>query len=173
MNQEESVFIGRYDQTFIFKAKGQLTQKSLWDTNMAVQACMEDPSVADLLIDISDCAYMDSTILGILARWAISFARTHATQPFLIGLQGNLLENIFKRMNLTSLFYISTEPQHSPPATLSKVASSQQYSEQEYAKYLLAAHQTLAGLSSENAKKFATVIECLKTEMYAQEGSCS
>ena len=63
--QEESLFIGKYDATFIFKAEGRLTQKSLWNANTAVQKCMDDSSVMNVLVDITQCSYMDSTILGI------------------------------------------------------------------------------------------------------------
>ena len=108
---------------------------------------------------------MDSTILGIVARWAISFTQNHATRPFLIGLPGNPLENIFERMNLNTLFHVSQETQFTTRSALSQVTLSDQVSEQEYAEYLLSAHETLAELSEENAKEFAAVIQCLKAEL--------
>lgn len=165
MIQEGYVFIGRYEATYIFRAEDRLTQKSLWNVNAAVQRCMDDQTISDLLVDITHCTYMDSTILGILARWAISFAKTHSSFPFLIGLHGNPLENTFRRMNLHTLFHISRNTQMSEKSALSKLSLSEPYSKKEYAEYVLSAHTTLAELSSENAREFAFVIQCLKAEL--------
>ncbi len=164
MNHEECVFIGRYETTFIFKAEGRLTQKSLWNAKGAIQKCMEDQTITDVLIDITHCSYMDSTILGILARWAISFAKMHSSPPFLIGLEGNPLESIFRRMNLNTLFHISKNVKAIEKDTLSRLLFSEQYSTEEYAQHLLSAHETLAELSLENAREFAAVIHCLRAE---------
>jgi anti-anti-sigma regulatory factor len=168
MIQEGSVFIGRYETTFIFKLEGRTTQKSLWDANVAIQKCMEDQTITDLLVDITHCLYMDSTILGTVARWAISFTRTHSTLPFLIGLPGSPLESTFRRMNLNTLFHISQDTRVSEKSALLQLSQSQQYSKQEYADHLLSAHETLAELSAENAKEFASVIQCLKSELKAK-----
>jgi anti-anti-sigma factor len=165
MIQEGYVFIGRYETTFIFKVEGRLTQKSLWNVNTAVEKCMDDQTIIDLLVDINQCSYMDSTILGILARWAISFAKAHPAPPFLVGLHGNPLESTFRRMNLNTLFHISQDVQLIEKCGLSQVSFSKQSSQKEYAEQLLSAHETLAELSSDNAKEFATVIQCLKAEV--------
>ncbi len=162
---DECVFIGKYESTFIFKAEGRLTQKSLWNANTAVQKCMEDPSVSFALVDITQCAYMDSTILGILARWAIVFNKTHSSLPFLVGLEGNPLESIFRRMNLNMLFRLVERVGGFEKQMLSRLAFSEQPAVQEYAEHLLSAHETLAELSSENAREFAAVISCLKIEL--------
>lgn len=164
ITQEENVFIGKYDTTFIFKVEGRLTQRSLWMANAAIQKCMEDQTVIQALIDITRCSYMDSTILGILARWAILFAKTRHALPFLIGLQGNPLESIFLRMNLTTLFHVSHNAEVIEKSQLSKLSFAEQRSQREYAEQLLSAHETLAELSSENAKEFAMVIQCLQAE---------
>ena len=163
--QEEHVFIGRYESTFIFKAEGRLTQKSLWNVNTAVQKSLQDQTITDLLIDITHCSYMDSTILGILARWAISFEKVHSSPPSLIGLEDNPLKSIFRRMNLTTLFHSSEKIEEVGKSTLSKLSFSTQYSTDEYAEHLLSAHETLAELSPSNAKEFASVIQCLRTEL--------
>lgn len=168
MTHEGTVFIGKYTSSFIFKGEGRLTQRSLGSINAAVQHCSDDGDVAELLVDISDCEYMDSTILGIMARWAISFASEHEQRPFLLGLPGNPLESIFERMNLTTLFHVSQDAHLTTSETLAPLVVSNQASEQDYARHLLTAHQTLADLSTQNAQEFATVIQCLKAELQAK-----
>ena len=170
-NQEERVFIGNYETTFIFKAEGRLSQKSLWNANAAIRKCMEDPAVMELLVDITQCSYMDSTILGILARWAIAFVKTRQTPPFLVGLEGGPLESIFQRMNLTMLFHISENIEAFEKMSLSQLSFSKQQSNEEYAEHLLSAHETLAELSPGNAQEFAAVIQCLKAELTKKEPS--
>lgn len=165
---DECLFIGKYESTFIFKPEGRLTQKSLWNANTAVQKCMEDPAVSSALVDITQCSYMDSTILGILARWAIQFMKTHSSPPFLVGLEGNPLESIFRRMNLNMLFRLVERVEGFEKQMLSRLAFSEQPAMQEYAEHVLSAHETLAELSAENAREFATVITCLKMELGVQ-----
>lgn len=164
-NQEECVFIGQYETTFIFKAEGRLTQKSLWNAKAAIKKCIENNAIAYLLIDLTQCSYMDSTILGLLARWAITFTQTHQKLPFLVGLTGNPLENIFRRMNLTTLFHISEALEAADNGQLSQLAFSGPMPQEEYAEHLLSAHETLAELSPQNASEFAAVIQCLKAEL--------
>jgi anti-anti-sigma regulatory factor len=169
MGQEGSIFIGKYQTTFIFKAVGRLTQKSLENVNAAIAHCSKEKEYSDLLLDISECAYMDSTILGIIARWAIAFSNSHAgTLPFLLGLPGKPLEHTFKRMKLNTLFRVSQETQMTEKRALSQVTLADRLSEKEYAKYLFTAHETLAQLSAENAKEFALVIQCLRAELDTQ-----
>jgi anti-anti-sigma regulatory factor len=165
MDQEGYVFIGKYETTFIFKLEGRLRQKSLWNVKAAITKCEEDATVTNLLVDISQCEYMDSTILGMLARWAISFVKTHSSPPFLLGLRGNPLESTLRRMKLDSLFHVSEDTHITSKSALSQIALPDKFSRKEYAEYLLSAHQTLAELSSENAKEFAMVIDCLKAEV--------
>ncbi|GAK60246.1 hypothetical protein U27_00137 [Candidatus Vecturithrix granuli] len=164
-NQEERVFIGQYESTFIFKAEGRLTQKSLWNAKTAIKQCTENDAIAYLLVDLTRCSYMDSTILGVLARWAIAFAKTHQTLPFLVGLKGNPMESIFHRMNLATLFHASDALETVEKSQLSQLAFSEQFSKEEYAEHLLSAHETLAELSPQNASEFAAVIQCLKAEL--------
>ena len=165
VQHNECVFIGKYKTTFLFKVEGRLTQKSLRNVNTAVQKCTEDTTITDILVDLTQCSYMDSTILGILARWAISFTKTHDSLPFLIGLEGSPLEAIFRRMNLTTLFHVSQHADTFKQETLLQLSLSEQYSTREYARYILSAHETLAELSPANAKEFAAVIQCLKAEI--------
>lgn len=164
-DQEERVFIGQYESTFIFKAEGRLTQKSLWNARSAIKQCTENDSIAYLLVDLTRCSYMDSTILGVLARWAIIFAKTHQRLPFLVGLEGNPLESIFRRMNLMTLFHVSDALEVGEKGQLSQLSFSEQFSKDEYAEHLLSAHETLAELSPQNAREFAAVIQCLKAEL--------
>jgi hypothetical protein len=112
---------------------------------------------------------MDSTILGILARWAIAFEKSHAILPFLVGLEGGPLESIFKRMNLTMLFHLSTKVESLEGKALSLLVFSKVASNKEYAENLLSAHETLAELSEENAKEFAAVIQYLKADLSPQK----
>lgn len=165
MAQEGQVYIGKYEATFIFKIEGRLTQKSLHNVNAAVERCTQDQEITELLVDIARCSYMDSTILGLIARWAIAFGQTHRSLPFLLGLPGHPLENTIERMSLNTLFHVSRNIQLAANSALSQIAVSERVSKQEYAEYLLSAHQTLAELSPENAKDFSLVIECLRAEL--------
>ena len=168
MLQEGCVFIGRYEATFIFKAEGRLTQKSLWNANAAVKECLADQSITHLLVDLTHCTYMDSTILGIVARWAIAFAAAHATRPFLLGIQNNPLENTLRRMNLHTLFHIGDALVTEAQCALTKIVQDDPNSKQAYADQVLSAHQTLAELSADNAKEFAAVIQYLKADAQAK-----
>ncbi|MBD3305234.1 hypothetical protein GF339_02685 [candidate division KSB3 bacterium] len=168
-NQAEHVFIGKYETTCILRIEGRLTQRSLRNTNAAVQQCLENATLTNALLDITQCSYMDSTILGIIAHWAITFTETHSALPFLVGLEGSPLENIFRRMNLTTLFHVCDNTDIVQNSTLAHLSFSEEhYSTAEYAHHVLSAHETLAQLSPENAREFAAVIRYLQAEIDQQ-----
>jgi anti-anti-sigma regulatory factor len=162
---EGRVLIGVEQDVFIVRFEGRLTQKSLWIIGDAAGQCRGNGAVRDLLVDVSGCEYMDSTMLGSLARWAIDFGRHRGARPFLVGLRGGALERIFERMSLTTLFRVASAASALGPRPGLSVAEAPERGRDERGEGVLLAHETLAELSPENAKEFAVLIEMLREEL--------
>ena len=151
--------------TFILRIEGRLTQHLLCSFKDAIEQCRISEGVNDLLVDVSACEYMDSTMLGSLARWAIHIKDVCGKQPFLSGLSGGPLDRLFQRMSLTDLFrVVPYSVSGSEQSELSEVGAGASQSREAYAEGVLLAHETLAELSPENEKEFARLIEMLRRE---------
>ena len=130
-----------------------------------IERCRAAGAVEDVLVDVGTCEYMDSTMLGLLARWAPAHRQLHGRYPFLVGLGVRELARIFKRMSLDRIFETRgvdatahrtmTAVPSLPPAPPIPC---------DRANQVLLAHETLAELSPENAAAFELLIALLKKE---------
>jgi anti-anti-sigma regulatory factor len=172
--QEGCILTGTSGTAFIARFEGHLTQRSMWNMNRAVARYDDAGAPVDVLVDVAQCTYMDSTMLGLLARWAITCADTHHAMPFLVGLGDGDLSRIFRRMSLDRLFRLSDRepPQvECTPAERDKVsAGAPDLAAGERARQVLQAHETLAELSPENAEAFGVLLKLLKKEVAEHAG---
>lgn len=167
MADEGNLLIGIEGVAFIARLEGHLTQKSLWRIQAAAHQCSVNAAVRDLLVDVSACLYLDSTMLGSLARWAIAFGRDRERCAFLVGLRGGPLERMFERMNLTQLFSVAPDSMGVPAGAWLAIAEGEDRGAGARANGVLSAHEALAELSPENAREFALLIELLRAEVAA------
>ncbi len=173
MSREGRVLIGAADRAVVVRLEGRLTQSSVSCIAEAATQCAA-ADAEDLLIDIRLCNYMDSTILGSLARWALRFQQQRGHGPFLVGLQGGDLEQTFKRMSLDKLFKTAPATVTSDTdATLGKPLAVQEHGNNDHARRILVAHETLAELSPENAKEFSLLLDLLRKETGPSTGGAS
>jgi hypothetical protein len=164
VNEEGCMLVGAVGRTFVLRMEGRLTQKSIWNIASAIVRSEAQPELHDLLVDVSPCLYMDSTMLGSLARWALAFRQAHGLPPRLVGLRGGPLENIFTRMCLPRLFRVAPAGAVADVAALCPVSASAPPRDAERARGVLRAHETLAELSPENERAFALLIRLLRQQ---------
>lgn len=170
MNEEGCILTGATGSAFILRCEGRLTQKSMWNMNAATARYRAAGATGDVLVDVTLCSYMDSTMLGLLARLALVCRATHGARPFLVGLGEGELARVFKRMSLDRLFELSARPV--PVLDLQPPAAPPRPSH-ERARQVLLAHETLAELSPANAQAFALLLDMLRKgreESTATEG---
>ena len=159
ITEEGCILTGSTEQAFIARFEGRLTQRSMWNMGHVVERYHELGAPMDVIVDVQYCTYMDSTMLGLLARWALDCANRHHVQPFMIGLADGELATVFRRMSLNRLFQ---QPSLPMPTYTPQPVTSGDPQPTERADQMLRAHETLAELSPENTRTFAQVIALLR-----------
>ncbi len=170
---EGCILTGTSGEAFIVRFEGHLTQRSMWNMGHVVERYRDAGAPADLLVDLARCTYMDSTMLGLLARWALAYEAAHDGKPFLVGLGDGDLYRIFRRMSLDRLFRLSDiapPPGEGVPVDQDEQPGLPGRAAGERARQGLGAHATLAELSPENADAFALLIDLLKKEIAENAG---
>lgn len=163
--EEGCILTGTTDGAFIARFEGRLTQRSMWNMNHAVEryGAADAPSI--VLVDVADCIYMDSTMLGLLARWALTCANAPHGRPILLGLGEGDLAKIFRRMSIDRLFELSDLEPPSVAGTRSVGREGIMAASADSARQVLLAHETLAELSPANAVAFGVLLDILRKDV--------
>lgn len=123
-----------------------------------------------LVMDLGSCTGMDSTFMGTLAGLA---ARLSVIQngKLQIACAGEKNRRSLEDLGLDFLMEIDPEEASWQSniieirASLQSPELARQADERVKAEHILEAHETLAECSESNARKFATVVDLLKTEL--------
>ncbi len=125
-----------------------------------------------VVLDLADCLYMDSTFLGILARYGNDRdqAVPKLSAPMIMNASAKVLE-LLDTLGVLSVFRVTKlaelrELQYAelPQETLS-------WSKVERTEHCLDAHRTLVALSPENAGRFKDVVHFLEEDLARQRAS--
>jgi anti-sigma B factor antagonist len=115
-----------------------------------------------VVVDLADCAGMDSTFMGVLA--GVATYEQHGQNPRLAAV--NVKDPILKllqNVGLTELLFVDTEHMGSP--NLDFVRLDEQRGEEERIALVRSAHQNLMKLSDKNEETFRPYVELLEMEM--------
>ena len=113
-----------------------------------------------LIIDLSSCEYLDSTVLGTLHE-LVEIADSRGAELSLQHAAANLME-AFNELSMSALLsHLSADPQPVPAEQRTVLLPEQ--SRSAHQKRLLRAHEVLAELSEENREEFEGVIDALRS----------
>lgn len=157
----ESILYSKNDQKYFIKLTGNLRFTSGHDFDSLLDVIFKDADVKDIMIDMSEADYLDSTILGLLAKTANFIIKKFHRKITVLSTNEDinyLLENI----GLNEVFIIvkscncSTEMLQNIPNINA--------SERESALTILDAHRQLVALNEKNRTEFKDVVELLEKE---------
>ena len=117
--------------------------------------------IKNVIIDMRDCTYIDSTDLGILARITVSQMKKGNGKPELIYTEGSDIASILQDVGFSRVFNMVENSQFSV-GELEKLESSESLDQVGMAKMMLAAHELLIDLDEGNKEKFSTVVEFMR-----------
>jgi anti-sigma B factor antagonist len=129
-------------------------------------------AITHFVVDLKECAYMDSTFLGTLAGLAMQLKQKAGTL-YLINAGSHNLE-IMKNLGLHRLPAIAMRPLSSKPTQL-KELPDQPLEQRSTAEHMLEAHETLLQIDPANVAKFKDVVAYLKEDLSqsAETGTAS
>lgn len=120
----------------------------------------------DVVVDLGQAKYLDSTNLGLLAMIARNMLEHHQRKPTLICADKDMT-TLLQSMCLDQVFTMLDKPLDAPDAFVE--VSDQSADEQQRAKMILAAHEELLKLGEGNRKTFQPVVDLLKQELQSRE----
>ena len=119
-------------------------------------------AITHFVVDLKECAYMDSTFLGTLAGLAMQLKQKAGTL-YLINAGSHNLE-IMKNLGLHRLPAIAMRPLSSKPRQL-KELPDQPLEQRSTAEHMLEAHEILLQIDPANVAKFKDVVAYLKEDL--------
>jgi len=123
----------------------------------------------DFIVDLSECATMDSTFLGGLA--AVSIAQKRGgRQPVVVINANEQVRRLFKTLGLMQILNVADAGQNKQtraadalnPQDMAPAAVSGQISHRDQIAHTLEAHKILCEIDEQNTERFQTVIEYLE-----------
>jgi len=158
---EGKILYSKDGQRYFLKMTGKLRFTSGREFDNLLNIIFSDPALQDIMIDMSEADYLDSTILGLLAKIANFMIKKFHKKGIILSTNKNinyLLDNI----GLNNVFII-VESYDYTPEMLNKIPNIRS-SEQENALTILDAHRQLIKLNEKNRAVFKDVIELLEKE---------
>ena len=123
-----------------------------------------DSPVEEILIDMNESRYLDSTNLGLLAQIARYLIRRFNRKPTVLCANRNILV-LLETMGFDQIFTIIQSSDPNPPE-LQEVDKVSQDA-REKGRMMLDAHRALIDLNERNAKVFKNVVDLLEKELGA------
>ena len=156
-----SILYSTKDQKYFIKLTGNLRFTSGHDFDSLLNVIFKNPDVKDIMIDMSEADYLDSTILGLLAKTANFMIKKFKRKITVLSTNEDinyLLDNI----GLNEVFIIVTSCNYSPEQL--REIPNINASERESALTILDAHRQLVALNKKNQAEFKDVVELLEKE---------
>lgn len=158
---EEKILYSKSDQRYFIKLTGNLRFTSGRNFDSLLKVMFKDPDIKDIMIDMTEAEYLDSTMLGLLAKIANFMLKKFKRKVTVLSLNKDinyLLDNI----GLSDVFIVVESCDYTPE-TLQKIPDIKG-SEQENALTILDAHRQLVKLNEKNQSVFKDVIDLLEKE---------
>ena len=159
---EGSILYSKNDQRYFLKLVGKLRFTSACEFKNLLNIIFSDPDLKDIMIDMSETDYLDSTILGLLAKIADFMIKKINKKGIILSNNKNinaLLDNI----GLNNVFIVIESCDYTPEM-LKKIPNIK-CSEQANALIVLEAHRQLMSLNEKNRKIFKDVVNILKKNL--------
>lgn len=161
-----TVLVG--EQVACFKLAGRANFTGSAEFKSLLQT-LQSRGVVRFILDLRECVLMDSTFVGVLARFSLGLAGGVATGAAprieLLG-AGERVDDMLDNLGVKALFGRLSGAQAIPAGlTPLDLASSAAPSRRVLTETSLEAHQTLMSLSEENRKKFGDVEKCLAEDL--------
>jgi len=134
---------------------------------------MLDRGYRDFVVDLADCAMMDSTFMGTMASVALRLKELGRGHLHVVHCR-NRSRELLSGLGLDHIFDIHTNGATAPECEALERGSSEQSREdkkQEQAETMLEAHEALCEAAPENLFRFKDVLDYLKQDLHHETPS--
>lgn len=162
--QDDQILYANRQNVCFFKFVGEVRHgQSKGLESLIASLFNEQGSVCqDVVVDLTQAKYLDSTNLGLLAMIARHMLKHHQRKATLISTDADMT-TLIQSMCLDQVFIMLDKPLHEVNAF--SQLTQHNADEQQHAKMILAAHEELLTLSESNRQTFQPVVDLLKQEL--------
>lgn len=158
---EDKYLVGEYDNQVFIKIVGNATMKNSRTLDDLLNKLFEG-SKKDIIIDFKECNYMDSTMLGVIAKNAVKIRKLWGTSLYAIKLSN------MARTNLSSTGVhrlLSVIDEDSDNVNMQEIEKKDFDNKMDKTLHILEAHKTLMELNDDNKQVFKNVVSLLEKEI--------
>lgn len=126
-----------------------------------ISEILKNKSIKEVLLDLTECTYLDSTNLGLVAAVSIGITAKGYEKPVLL-ISTNEMKEALCNVGFEKIFFL-VEKEKSNLENLSYIISHTA-SKTEKKDEILEAHRTLLEMNDKNRETFADVVKYLENE---------
>ncbi|MEI8247870.1 MAG: STAS domain-containing protein [Lentisphaerota bacterium] len=156
------ILYAKVDNRYFIKFTGTLRYTISRGLDIFLNKMFEDPVLEDVLIDMSEAEYLDSTNLGLLAKIASMTQKRFKRKVTLFSTNPNI-NFLLDNMGLSQVFLIVDKPDFTA-GNLQSIPGLQD-TEKERALVILEAHRLLMAMNEKNRDTFKNIVEVLEKEI--------
>jgi anti-anti-sigma regulatory factor len=160
-----SVLVG--EQFACIKINGRANFSSSIDFKTLVNE-LGQKGYSYFVLDLSECALMDSTFLGVLAGFGLKMSalqKDHCAQGIELLNPNARITELLENLGVLHLFKIAHGSLSLPEQTETRTLTPAAPSKEEVTRACLEAHQTLMEINPQNASKFKEVTAFLAEDV--------
>lgn len=160
--KKDEYLLGEYEGKVFIKMIGNCTMKNSKTLEKAIDGVFKGKET-ELVLDMESCNYVDSTMLGLIAKSAIKMKKLWNKKIYAIN-PPNL---IFSSLKSTGIDKILEVIQDKEVENIKMEAlKTEDFSDKvEKTKHILDAHKTLMELNDDNKRVFVNVVNLLEKEL--------
>ena len=163
MTQQEQLLFACIDNCCYFKLRGELRYTNATGMDDLVERLFaRQLNCQQLVVDLNDVSFMDSTYIGLLASLARYCQQHQLPRPTLFSTHAEVNQLLYS-LCLEQAFDI-VQQISTADVDLASV-KPQQYSELQQGQMILRAHQALIALNDNNKAAFQPVVDLLKQQL--------
>jgi anti-anti-sigma factor len=166
VNNAGCVRQARVDGVHVLRIEGEVRYTIAPIVERFLDRLFARAAVGGVLIDLTDATFLDSTMLGVVARIAGRMRALHNAKPTIVCRPGDIL-TLLRSMGFDQVFDVVSAAPDSARGALPVVAAADGASPEarELARTVLDAHRSLAEMNPENEAAFHDVVEMMEREL--------
>ncbi len=161
-NKTDKYLYGEIENKVFIKFVGNCTMKNSKTLEDLVKKILEGEK-KDIILDLEECNYMDSTMLGLIAKITIKIKQMWQKNIYALNTP-NIINASFKSTGVSKLIEM-IENKEENNIKVEELEIKDFDDKEAKTRHILEAHKTLIGLSEENAKAFKNVVTLLEREL--------
>lgn len=154
------------DNVCLIKLTGMVQCSTISGFDSFVKMISKDKSIQDVIIDLCNLEYIDSTNLGLIAEIARFMIKEHNRKPAIVTTNAKITD-LIENMGFKKIFIVIKGLEISG-GEMREVPDIQQ-DEEEKAKMILEAHKAIMEISEKNKSLFKDVVELLEDQLDTPE----